>query len=304
MSPLIYRAHSHLFYVLLIYLALDSHKGSELSSFSSHADQISFSNFSIYACAGSRERAPASQYNCPPISHDRVQSRGFQSHDQRVTCSFLAFLNHDFFLTQSLADGGSAVGEMFKFTFDSGNSIFNPFAAKAEEEERIQQSTAPQVIARKLPAPPKRPLLPPLVPDEVQPSRKRGWAPTTSSASAPTSQPTFTNGWIDTPSRYLEAALQSHKGEGENEDDMIGGELTIMAIFYIRDNPFSDCGVRTTTQCPSLNVPLSLLTTTMSDLPAAKRRKTLTGTIISTAFSAALIGTAVGMTAYRMYDPF
>jgi hypothetical protein len=39
----------------------------------------------------------------------------------------------------------------------------------------------------------------------------------------------------------------------------------------------------------------------MPDLPPAKRRKTLTDSIISTAFSAALIGTAVGMTAYRMY---
>lgn len=41
----------------------------------------------------------------------------------------------------------------------------------------------------------------------------------------------------------------------------------------------------------------------MPDFPPAKRRKTLTDSIISTAFSAALIGTAVGMTAYRLYAP-
>ena len=115
--------------------------------------------------------------------------------------------------------------KMFNFTFSSGNGVFNPFAAKAEEEERIQQSVAPQTITRKLPAPPKRPLPSPSISDGVQPSRKRGWAPTTSCASAATSQPTHTNGWIDTPSRYLEAASQSHRGDGEDEDAMSGGEF-------------------------------------------------------------------------------
>ena len=36
------------------------------------------------------------------------------------------------------------------------------------------------------------------------------------------------------------------------------------------------------------------------DLPPAKRRRTLAGTIVSTAVSAALIGTAVGLTVYRL----
>lgn len=39
----------------------------------------------------------------------------------------------------------------------------------------------------------------------------------------------------------------------------------------------------------------------MPDCPPAKRRKTLADSIISTAFSAALISTAVGIGAYRMY---
>ena len=37
------------------------------------------------------------------------------------------------------------------------------------------------------------------------------------------------------------------------------------------------------------------------ELPAPKRRRTLTGSIVSTALSAALIGTAVGLTVYRLW---
>lgn len=36
------------------------------------------------------------------------------------------------------------------------------------------------------------------------------------------------------------------------------------------------------------------------DLPPPKRRRTLAGSIVSTALSAALIGTAVGLTVYRL----
>ena len=45
-------------------------------------------------------------------------------------------------------------------------------------------------------------------------------------------------------------------------------------------------------------LPLTLHVTI--DLPPPKRRKTLAGSIVSTALSAALIGTAVGLTVYRM----
>jgi len=71
------------------------------------------------------------------------------------------------------------------------------------------------------------------------------------------SQPALTNGWLDTPSRYLDAASRSRQNVAEAG---LGEEL-----------------------------------------PPAKRRKTLTDSIIGTALSAALIGTAVGMTAYRMW---
>lgn len=145
------------------------------------------------------------------------QTRYDKSREQRVTCPTSG--------TRQLPSGpagpnryiSAQLCRMFKFTFNSGGDISNPFVAKAEEQEPIQ-SVAPQTITRKLPAPPKRPLPPPSVAHDVQqPSRKRGWAPTSSSASAAASQPTLTNGWIDTPSRYLEAASQSHRGVGEDE---------------------------------------------------------------------------------------
>lgn len=44
----------------------------------------------------------------------------------------------------------------------------------------------------------------------------------------------------------------------------------------------------------------NILITIDVDLPPAKRRRTLAGSIVSTALSAALIGTAVGLTVYRL----
>jgi hypothetical protein len=44
----------------------------------------------------------------------------------------------------------------------------------------------------------------------------------------------------------------------------------------------------------------NLLIVIYVELPPAKRRRTLAGSIVSTALSAALIGTAVGLTVYRL----
>ncbi|GJJ11460.1 hypothetical protein Clacol_005693 [Clathrus columnatus] len=180
---------------------------------------------------------------------------------------------------------------MFKFTFNIGSHLFNPFTAQAQVQSQVRgqaqteerntfnsssSSNATHIGqgqpgTRRLPAPPRRcgsglnteeavpeaeydsctgPTLTPL-------SRKRGWAPSSSSPSEPMSLTTSTNGWLDTPSRYVKAAAsvgKSYKG----------------------------------TECDQ-------------DLPPAKRRKTITDSILSTALSAALIGTAVGMSAYRMW---
>lgn len=48
----------------------------------------------------------------------------------------------------------------------------------------------------------------------------------------------------------------------------------------------------------ALSIPLTVHVTV--DLPPPKRRRTLAGSIVSTAMSAALIGTAVGLTVYRL----
>ena len=58
----------------------------------------------------------------------------------------------------------------------------------------------------------------------------------------------------------------------------------------------------------SIYIPLAMLfrfvvdalSSAKLELPPAKRRKGLTGSIVSTALSAALIGTAVGLTVYRL----
>jgi hypothetical protein len=52
-----------------------------------------------------------------------------------------------------------------------------------------------------------------------------------------------------------------------------------------------------------LLLPLTFITVRIRvdlELPPPKRRKTLADTIVSTALSAALIGTAVGLTVYRL----
>lgn len=109
---------------------------------------------------------------------------------------------------------------MFKFTFNAGGGLFNPFTAQAEERERAQQAVAPQTIARKLPVPPRRHPIPPDSISESAPiSRKRGWTPSSSAPSAPISQPTQTNGWLDTPSRYLDAASHSHQTSADTDFD-------------------------------------------------------------------------------------
>lgn len=47
-------------------------------------------------------------------------------------------------------------------------------------------------------------------------------------------------------------------------------------------------------------MPIWILIEIDVELPPAKRRRTLAGSIVSTALSAALIGTAVGLTVYRL----
>ncbi|KAF8517915.1 hypothetical protein BU17DRAFT_33078, partial [Hysterangium stoloniferum] len=190
---------------------------------------------------------------------------------------------------------------MFKFTFNIGGAGLNPFAAQSEERDGSQQANAPQSMTRKLPPPPRRPIPSSSLLDSEPLSRKRGWTPGLSSPSAAISQPALTNGWLDTPSRYLEAASRSQQNVAEAglEDGKYFG-VPVRAIVRARRGSVAIyCVGATSSVFPCLS--LTYLPMSCLELPPAKRRKTLTDSIIGTALSAALIGTAVGMTAYRMW---
>ncbi|KAG6914244.1 hypothetical protein DXG01_001494 [Tephrocybe rancida] len=95
-------------------------------------------------------------------------------------------------------------------------------------------------------------------------SRKRGWEPTFASTSRSTTTLASTSGYLDTPAKYREMAERNASADEFHEVEMFAdhdGEMP----------------------------------------PPAKRRRGLAGSIVSTALSAALIGTAVGLTVYRLW---
>ncbi|KAJ8095055.1 hypothetical protein PM082_010273 [Marasmius tenuissimus] len=95
-------------------------------------------------------------------------------------------------------------------------------------------------------------------------SRKRGWEPSYVEPSQSQTTLASSNGYLDTPAKYRELVER----QGEETFQYIqnsGGEL---------DDALE---------------------------PPAKRRRGLAGSIVSTAVSAALIGTAVGLTVYRLW---
>ncbi|KAG6808110.1 hypothetical protein H0H92_005346 [Tricholoma furcatifolium] len=94
-------------------------------------------------------------------------------------------------------------------------------------------------------------------------SRKRGWEPTFTGASRSTT-PLACSGYFDTPAKWKDMA--------EAERNAIADEFHEVEMFADTEMP-----------------------------PPAKRRRGLAGSIVSTALSAALIGTAVGLTVYRLW---
>ncbi|KAF7316790.1 hypothetical protein HMN09_00412100 [Mycena chlorophos] len=93
-------------------------------------------------------------------------------------------------------------------------------------------------------------------------TRKRGWDPSMAEPSQSSATLAQSSGYLDTPAKYRELASQQD----------VEFELDDMNIVEASDLP-----------------------------PPAKRRRTLAGSIVSTAVSAALIGTAVGLTVYRLW---
>ncbi|KAF8074573.1 hypothetical protein FPV67DRAFT_587665 [Lyophyllum atratum] len=155
----------------------------------------------------------------------------------------------------------------FPFTFSlSVPGLSNPFAmappAPDVDIDRPRQAAGKHDHnKKKLPITRRRPS--PVPSPSVPLSRKRGWEPTFAEPSRSTTTLTLTSGYLDTPAKYREMASQ--QADNYHEVEMFAS--------------VSD------TELP----------------PPAKRRRGLAGQIVSTAVSAALIGTAVGLTVYRLW---
>ncbi|KAJ7227270.1 hypothetical protein GGX14DRAFT_418869 [Mycena pura] len=156
----------------------------------------------------------------------------------------------------------------FSFTFKLPVPGLNPFSAPAETLTEAQPGGA---YACQFPDHPRswptRPTnihqrRPSPSPSPSAPtSRKRGWDPSLAEPSQSAATLASSSGYLDTPAKYRDMAARQPVDEFELED---------------------------------MNI---------SDLPEppTKRRKTLAGSVVSAAVSAALIGTAVGLTVYRLW---
>ncbi|KAJ6531877.1 hypothetical protein B0H19DRAFT_1189055 [Mycena capillaripes] len=158
----------------------------------------------------------------------------------------------------------------FPFTFKLAVPGLNPFSSPAETPPQPPQSSS-GYISQSPEKPRSRPARPNNInqrrpspsPSPAPPSsRKRGWDPSLAEPSQSTATLTSSSGYLDTPAKYREMVALQTGDEFELED----------------------------------------MTASVSDLPPpAKRRRGLAGSIVSTAVSAALIGTAVGLTVYRLW---
>ncbi|KAJ6494898.1 hypothetical protein C8R47DRAFT_1117738 [Mycena vitilis] len=156
---------------------------------------------------------------------------------------------------------------MFPFTFKLAVPGLNPFSSPTETPPQ-----PPSTVGSISQSPDEfrsRPLRPTNIshrrpspsPSPAPHSRKRGWDPSLAEPSQSTTL-TSSSGYLDTPAKYRDMVAHQSGDEFEMED---------MAV-------------------------------SVSDLPPpAKRRRGLAGSIVSTAVSAALIGTAVGLTVYRLW---
>lgn len=116
-------------------------------------------------------------------------------------------------------------------------------------------------------------------------SRKRGWVPASSEPSYASTNEDFTTGFFDTP-KYSDVDVDEMGGV--NSRTVFGGGGRVASASGVGDRRKRDDGNDGGDAVDA-------------ELPPAKRRKGLAGSIFSTALSAALIGTAVGLTVYRLW---
>lgn len=139
---------------------------------------------------------------------------------------------------------------------------------------------------------------------------KRGWEPSyTSRPLSASIAPVTTDGYLDTPAKYKQVAGISNEREDEQEmlEEMMEGTYLLSNSLNCehRGRIFRFGWLAALIVSPKCadslfcNLIRKTLTCTFLDLRPAKRRKTLTDSVVSTAYSAALISTAVGYTVYK-----
>ncbi|KAF7374825.1 hypothetical protein MSAN_00368300 [Mycena sanguinolenta] len=154
----------------------------------------------------------------------------------------------------------------FPFTFKLAVPGLNPFSSPTSEAPPNLGYTSHSAdeFNRSRPARPNNinQRRPSPSPSPAPLSRKRGWDPSLAEPSQSAATLASPSGYLDTPAKYREMVARQSADEFELED----------------------------------------MAASASDLPPpAKRRRGLAGSIVSTAVSAALIGTAVGLTVYRLW---
>ncbi|KAJ8487450.1 hypothetical protein ONZ45_g14328 [Pleurotus djamor] len=161
----------------------------------------------------------------------------------------------------------------FPFTFSFNvPGLTNPFTpplpppsrpVPTNDEDRIRNRNTDPLPTQRVNSQRRRPNPSPPAPPL---SRKRGWDPAFASPSQSATTLASTSGYLDTPAKYRAMATNPQASTSRDE---------LHEIEYVDE---ADA----------------------AELPPAKRRRGLAGTIVSTALSAALIGTAVGLTVYRL----
>ncbi|KAG7444528.1 uncharacterized protein BT62DRAFT_981715 [Guyanagaster necrorhizus] len=205
---------------------------------------------------------------------------------------------------------------MFPFTFKiSVPGIVNPFSAQngAPPSSNVfapgQPNQVPDIAASINNRKSVRRQRPPTGSTSPVPQvlRKRGWEPSFAEPSLSTTTLASSSGYLDTPSKYRDMA----EDEFHEIEAMAAGVLPFilqfsLALFHCMCLPCRNQGLTLVqllahaTSCRAL-MPSFVFVIHVELPPPAKRRRGLAGTIVSTALSAALIGTAVGITVYRLW---
>jgi hypothetical protein len=232
-------------------------------------------------------------------------------------------LNHFFcFGPRSFSLSSTSTIQMpFQFTFSIPQVFTNPFSPQshqiAPERPNVNEPTSDDTTRLAAPSSSENRSLtrhPTLSSHDlsVDPdnSRKRGWEPSypVPSSLRATATPTTAGGYLDTPAKYRDQAMLDDPVRAPTDDSimeaMLDGKDFQQIAFIVSLATYSSTSILAThfdtpPKFKSLWKAMSLILP--PDLRPAKKRRTVTESIISTAYSAALIGTAVGFTVYRLY---